>query len=68
MISVSLCAPPTAITSTTGFRPTNATAQRVLCPRSPAARPISAIAARLEQTATALKIHSAAASPSGAVR
>jgi hypothetical protein len=28
MISVSLCAPPTASTSSTGFRPTKATAQR----------------------------------------
>jgi len=28
MISVSLCAPPTASSSSTGFRPTNAAAQR----------------------------------------
>lgn len=67
-ISVSLCAPPTAITSSTGFSPTNAAAQRALWPRRPAARAISAIAARLEQRARALKTHRPAASPSGAVR
>jgi hypothetical protein len=66
-ISVSLCAPPTASTSSTGFSPTNAAAQRAECPSLPAARAVSAIAARLETTASALNAHSAPDSPSGAV-
>ncbi|MEA2139971.1 MAG: hypothetical protein QOC91_70 [Solirubrobacteraceae bacterium] len=65
--SVSLWAPPTASTSSTGFSPTNAAAQRRECPSLPAARATSAIAARLEATATALNAHSPPASPSGAV-
>jgi hypothetical protein len=63
--SVSLCAPPIASTSSTGFRPTNAIAQLAECPRRAAARAISAIAPRLETTAIALNAHSPPASPSG---
>jgi hypothetical protein len=66
-ISVSLCAPPTASTSSTGFSPTNAAAQRAECPSRPAARAISATAARLETTAIALNAHRLPARPSGAV-
>jgi hypothetical protein len=67
MISVSLCAPPTARTSKIGFSPTNAAAQRVECPSRPAARAVSATAARLETTAIALNAHRLPARPSGAV-
>jgi hypothetical protein len=65
--TVSLCAPPTASSSTTGFRPTNAAAQAGELPSRPAARAISATAPRLERTAIALNAHSPAAIPSGAV-
>ena len=65
-ISVSLWAPPTASTSSTGFRPTKAAAQRREDPRRPAARAISATAARLDATAMPLKAHRAPAMPSGA--
>jgi hypothetical protein len=66
--SVSLWAPPTAITSSTGLSPTNAAAQRPSCPSRLAARAISAIAARLDAPATALNAHSPVASENGAVR
>jgi hypothetical protein len=66
-ISVSLCAPPTASTSSTGFKPTNAAAQRGDWPSLAAARATSATAARLPATAKALNAHSPPASPSGAV-
>ena len=66
-ISVSLCAPPTASTSSTGFSPTNAAAKRRECPSFRAARATSAMAARLAATATALNAHRPPASPSGAV-
>jgi hypothetical protein len=65
--SVSLCAPPTASTRSTGFKPTNAAAHTGDWPRRPAARAISATAPRLETTAIALNAHSPAASPSGAI-
>jgi hypothetical protein len=65
--SVSLCAPPTASTSSTGFRPTNAAAQRALWPSRPAARAINATAPRLETAATTFIAHSPPASPIGAV-
>jgi hypothetical protein len=65
--SVSLCAPPTASTSSTGFSPTNAAAQPGEWPRRPAARAISATAPRVEATAIALNAHSPPASPSGAI-
>ncbi len=63
--SVSLCAPPIASTSNTGFRPTNAAAQPGECPSRPAARAISATAARLERTAIALNAHIPPATPDG---
>jgi hypothetical protein len=66
-ISVSLCAPPTASTRTTGFNPTNAAAQAPDWPRRLAARAISATAPRLEATAIALNAHSPPARPSGAI-
>jgi hypothetical protein len=65
--SVSLCAPPTASTSSTGFSPTNAAAHTGDWPRRPAARAISATAPRLETTAIALKAHRPPASPNGAI-
>ena len=65
---VSLCAPATASASSTGFRPTNAAAKRREWPSRPAARAISATAARLLATASALNAHSPPASPSGAAR
>ena len=46
--SVSLCAPPTASTSSTGFRPTNAAAQPGECPSRAAARAINATAPMLD--------------------
>jgi hypothetical protein len=64
-ISVSLCAPPTASTSSTGLSPTNAAAQRRESPRLPAARATSATAPRLLSTASALNAHSPPLSPSG---
>jgi hypothetical protein len=67
MISVSLCAPPTASTSSTGLSPTNALAQRREWPSRPAARAISAIAPRLLATAIALNAHSEPPTPSGTV-
>ena len=66
--SVSLWAPATASASSTGFRPTNTAAKRREWPSRPAARAISAIAARLLATASALNAHSPPASPSGAAR
>ena len=51
----------------TGFRPTNAAAQRRERPAGPAARAISATAARLPATAIAFSVHSPPARPSGAV-
>jgi hypothetical protein len=66
-INVSLCAPPTANTSTTGFNPTNAAAHAPERPRRSAARAISATALRLEATAIALNAHSPPASPSGVI-
>ncbi len=63
--NVSLCAPPTASASSTGFRPTNAAAQLGEWPSCPAARATSAIAPRLESTAIALNAHMPPASPSG---
>jgi hypothetical protein len=65
--SVSLCAPPTASASKTGFRPTNAIAQRADSPTRAHVRAISATAARLLSSATALNVHRAPARPSGAV-
>jgi hypothetical protein len=92
--SVSLCAPPTASSSSTGFRPTKAAAKRDELPSgmidrprdsraavaeapaerftdrsssAPAARAISAIAARLAATASAFRAHNPPASPSGAI-
>jgi hypothetical protein len=67
MISVSLCAPPTASTSRTGFRPAKAAAKRGECPSRRAARAISATAPRLEAAATTFSAHSPPAMPSGAV-
>ncbi len=67
MTSVSLCAPPTASTSSTGLSPTKLAAQRPLRPSLCTVRPIRATAARLESAATALNAHSPLASPSGAV-
>jgi hypothetical protein len=64
---VSLCAPPTASTSSTGFRPTNATAHRDECPARAAARPINATAPALESTAIALNAHTPPARPSGTI-
>jgi len=66
-ISVSLCAPPTPRASSTGFRPTNAAAHPADWPIRRAVRAITAIAARLEATATPLNTHRPAASPIGAV-
>jgi hypothetical protein len=65
--SVSLWAPPTASTSSTGFRPTNAAAQPGEWPRRAAARATRATAPRLDATAIALNAHSPPASPSGAI-
>jgi hypothetical protein len=65
--SVSLWSPPTASSSSTGFRPTNAAAKRGEWPCLVAARVTSAIAARLEATASAFKAHSPPASPNGAI-
>jgi hypothetical protein len=65
--SVSLCAPPTASASSTGFSPTNAVAQRAESPDRSQVRAISATAARLAATDSALNAHSPPASPSGAV-
>ncbi len=64
-INVSLWAPPTASTSSTGLSPTKAAAQRRDCPRRPAARAISVTAPRLDSTASALNAHSPPDSPSG---
>jgi hypothetical protein len=64
---VSLCAPPTAITSSTGFNPTKPAAQRPLRPSRDTVRPINATAARLDNAAIAFNAHSPLASPSGAV-
>ena len=65
--SVSLWAPPTASTSSTGFRPTKAAAQRGECPHLAAARATSATAPRLAATMIALNAHNPPASPSGAI-
>jgi hypothetical protein len=65
--SVSLCAPPTACTSITGFRPMNAIAQAAEWPRRPAARAISATAPRLDATAIALNAQRPPARPNGAI-
>ncbi len=65
--SVSLWAPPTASTRTTGLSPTNAAAQRAEWPARAAARAISAIAPRLHSAENAFSTHSPPASPSGAV-
>jgi hypothetical protein len=65
--SVSLCAPPIARISSTGFRPTNTAAQRADCPRRSAARAINTTAPRLDATAIALNVHSPPASPNGAI-
>jgi len=62
-----LWAPPTAITSSTGFKPTKLAAQRPLRPSRETVRPINATAARLEITASALNAHSPLAKPNGAV-
>jgi hypothetical protein len=64
--SVSLWAPPTASTSSTGFRPTNAAAQRRETPRRPAACAVRATAARLPAAAATFSSHSPAARPAGA--
>ncbi len=65
--SVSLCAPPTASTSSTGFRPTNAAAQRRRVPEAPGgARDQRDRRRGCETTAIALNAHSPPASPSGA--
>jgi hypothetical protein len=66
-ISVSLCAPPTASTSSTGFKPTNAVAQAAEPPRRRHVRAITATAAKLERSAIALNVHRPPASPRGAV-
>jgi hypothetical protein len=65
--SVSLWAPPTASTSSTGFSPTKAAAKRGDWPCLAAARAISATAPRLAATAIPFSAHSPAASPSGAI-
>jgi len=65
--NVSLCAPPTPSTSSTGFRPTNATDHRGECPARAAARAIRATAPALEITAIALKAHTPPARPSGTI-
>ncbi len=65
--SVSLWAPPTASTSSTGFRPTKATAKRGEWPSLVAARATSATAPRLEATASTFNAHNPPASPSGAI-
>lgn len=64
---MSLCAPPTASTSITGFSPTNAAAHLADWPSRPAARAINVTAARLEATAIALNAHSPPAIPSGVI-
>ncbi len=64
--SVSLCAPPTAITSRTGFSPTKTAAHRGETPSRPAARAISQIPARLPATVIVFNAHRPAATPSGA--
>ena len=66
MTSVSMWSLPTASTSSAGFRPTNAAAQRADWPRRFAARAIRATAPRLEHTAIVFSAHSPPASPSGA--
>jgi hypothetical protein len=80
--SVSLWSPPTASSSSTGFRPTNAAVKRaewrpgtVRKPPAPSsdrasfpdARLNSAIAARLVATASPFNAHSPPATPSGAI-
>ncbi len=65
--SVSLCAPPTASASNTGFKPTNAVAQRADSPTRSQVRAIRTTAPTLAATATALNAHRAPATPSGAV-
>jgi hypothetical protein len=64
--SASLWAPPTASSSVTGFKPTNAAAHFPERPILSAARAISATAPRLAATATAFSAHRPPASPSGA--
>ena len=64
--SVSLCAPPTASTSSTGFSPMNASAKRRERPRRPAARAVSQIAARLHTADSAFNVQIPPPSPSGA--
>ena len=64
---MSLCAPPTASTSSTGFSPTNAAAHVGECPMRAAARATSATAPRALSTAIALNAHSPPATPSGTI-
>lgn len=68
IVSVSMCALPTASTSSVGFSPTKAAAPRMEWFKALAARAISATAVRLESAATAFSAQSPPASPSGAVR
>jgi hypothetical protein len=65
--SVSLWAPPTASSSSTGFRPTKAAVKRGELPCLADARVTSAIAARLVASARAFNVHNPPASPSGAI-
>ncbi len=64
--SVSLCAPPTASSSSTGFKPTNTAATLGERPIMRAALAVRATAARLLVTATSLSAHRPPPSPSEA--
>lgn len=64
--SVSLWAPPTASSSSTGFKPTNTAAAFADRPIFVAALAVRATAPRLEATATALSAHRPPAKPSEA--
>ena len=64
--SVSLCAPPTPSSSSTGLSPTNAAAHRPERPSALAACATSAIAARLASAEMTFSAHSPPPRPSGA--
>ncbi len=65
---MSLCAPPTPYSTTSGFSPNSAAARAGLSPRSRAAFQISATVARLAIAAIALYVSALAAIDSGASR
>ncbi|MCW3034219.1 MAG: hypothetical protein QOK19_734 [Solirubrobacteraceae bacterium] len=64
---MSLWAPPTASTSSTGFSPTKTVANAAERPSLEAVRAVSQTAPRLHSAVRTFSVHSAPASPSGAV-